>query len=232
MVRVIQKNLVYVIGIPLESATEENLRRQDMFGQYGHLSKIVINSRNPVGDKSNTCGVYLTYDTDEQALACIRAVDGFTYCRRQLKWCCSSLLTQSELRHDEILLRVHPRTEVQQPRLSVPASPGAQRGLFHQGGNDHAAARVLPAHAPGKRILLGRAPAGGDASGVSSSDMCIVVRRRSMPRRCRHCGCRRNCRRSRGRVGVSREFHVASQRVNSVSSLRAGEEEKRRREGE
>jgi singapore isolate B (sub-type 7) whole genome shotgun sequence assembly, scaffold_11 len=85
VVRVIQKNLVYVIGIPLESATEENLRRQDMFGQYGHLSKIVINSRNPVGDKSNTCGVYLTYDTDEQALACIRAVDGFTYCRRQLK---------------------------------------------------------------------------------------------------------------------------------------------------
>ncbi len=84
-IRVIQKNLVYVIGIPIEAADETNLRRQDMFGQYGHLNKIVVNSKNPVGDKSNTCGVYLTYETEEQALECIRAVDGYSYCRRQLK---------------------------------------------------------------------------------------------------------------------------------------------------
>ena len=81
----IQKNLVYVIGIPIEAADETNLRRQDMFGQYGHLNKIVVNSKNPVGVKSNTCGVYLTYETEEQALECIRAVDGYSYCRRQLK---------------------------------------------------------------------------------------------------------------------------------------------------
>lgn len=81
----IQKNLVYVIGIPLESAEEDILRKQDMFGQYGNLSKIVINSRNPVGDRSNTCGVYLTYETESQALECIKAVDGYSYCRRQLK---------------------------------------------------------------------------------------------------------------------------------------------------
>ena len=52
-IRVIQKNLVYVIGIPIEAA--------------------------------DTCGVYLTYETEEQALECIRAVDGYSYCRRQLK---------------------------------------------------------------------------------------------------------------------------------------------------
>lgn len=84
-IRVIQKNLVYVIGIPIESADESTLRRQDMFGQYGHLSKIVVNSHNPVGDKSNTCGVYLTYENQEQALDCIKAVDGYGYCHRQLK---------------------------------------------------------------------------------------------------------------------------------------------------
>lgn len=81
----IQKNLVYVIGIPIEAADEATLRRHDMFGQYGHLNKIVVNSRNPVGDKSNTCGVYLTYETEDQALDCIKAVDGYSYCHRQLK---------------------------------------------------------------------------------------------------------------------------------------------------
>lgn len=84
-IRVIQKNLVYVIGLPIEAADETNLRRQEMFGQYGHLNKIVVNVKNPVGDKSNTCGVYLTFETEEQALDCIRAVDGYSYCRRQLK---------------------------------------------------------------------------------------------------------------------------------------------------
>lgn len=83
--RVIQKNLVYVIGLPIEASSETIIRRQDMFGQYGHLNKVVVNSRSPVCDKSNTCGVYLTYDNEEQALDCIRAVDGFTYCHRLLK---------------------------------------------------------------------------------------------------------------------------------------------------
>lgn len=82
----IQKNLVYVIGIPNDAADESILRRSDMFGQYGNLSKIVINSRNPVGDRSNTCGVYLTYETESQALDCIKAVDGYCYCHRQLKY--------------------------------------------------------------------------------------------------------------------------------------------------
>ena len=85
-VRVIQRNLVYVIGLPNESASESILRRRDMFGQYGKLNKIVFNNRNPIGDRSNTCGVYLTYETNEQALSCINAVDGYMYLRRMLKY--------------------------------------------------------------------------------------------------------------------------------------------------
>ncbi|CBK21272.2 uncharacterized protein [Blastocystis hominis] len=92
-VRVIQKNLVYVIGLPNESASESILRRRDMFGQYGKLNKIVFNNRNPVGDRSNTCGVYLTYETNEQALDCINAVDGYIYLHRMLKCVFSSLFT-------------------------------------------------------------------------------------------------------------------------------------------
>ena len=41
-VRVIQKNLVYVIGIPNDAADEAILRRSDMFGQYGNLSKSTL----------------------------------------------------------------------------------------------------------------------------------------------------------------------------------------------
>lgn len=91
--RVIQKNLVYVIGLPIEASSESTIRRMDMFGQYGNLSKVVVNSRSPVCDKSNTCGVYLTYENNEQALDCIRAVDGFTYCHRLLKWICCLFLS-------------------------------------------------------------------------------------------------------------------------------------------
>lgn len=159
-VRVIQKNLVYVIGLPLEVSSEATIRRKDMFGQYGHLSKIVVNNRNPICDKSSTCGVYLTYDTNEQALECIKCVDGFTLCGKLLKWASLSLPhTQSELRHHQVLLQLHKGTEVHQPRLPVPAPPRQQGGLLHEGGDEHATGRVLPDDAPRRRLAVGRAPA-------------------------------------------------------------------------
>lgn len=42
-VRVVQKNLVYVIGLTSRLANEEVLRRPEYFGQYGKIVKIVIN---------------------------------------------------------------------------------------------------------------------------------------------------------------------------------------------
>ena len=38
--RVIQRNLVYVIGIPPSLASEEKLRRREFFGQYGKVVKV------------------------------------------------------------------------------------------------------------------------------------------------------------------------------------------------
>jgi CCR4-NOT transcription complex subunit 4 len=44
--RVIQKTLVYVIGIAPEIAQEEILKSPEYFGQYGDLTKVVVNTNN------------------------------------------------------------------------------------------------------------------------------------------------------------------------------------------
>ncbi|KAI5149279.1 CCR4-NOT transcription complex subunit 4 [Enteropsectra breve] len=44
-IRVIQKNLVYVIGLPQKYADENILRRHEFFGQFGNIKKIIVNKR-------------------------------------------------------------------------------------------------------------------------------------------------------------------------------------------
>lgn len=77
-VRVIQKNLVYVIGlnpnIPSEDL-QQMLRRDEFFGQYGRIQKIVVNKRVN-GNGNLGVGVYVTFARKEDAARCIAAVDG------------------------------------------------------------------------------------------------------------------------------------------------------------
>ncbi|CAG8543888.1 5882_t:CDS:10 [Ambispora gerdemannii] len=81
--RVVQKNLVYVIGLSPKTATEEVLRSHDYFGQYGKIAKIVVNRRNPPASTvpgapppQPSVGVYITYVRKEDAAKAIDAVDG------------------------------------------------------------------------------------------------------------------------------------------------------------
>ncbi|KAI9020700.1 hypothetical protein CLU79DRAFT_755106 [Phycomyces nitens] len=82
--RVVQKNLVYVIGLHPKLAVEETVRSHDFFGQFGKISKIVINKR-PVVPTTHAGGstsmqpsaaVYVTYQRKEDAAKAINAVDG------------------------------------------------------------------------------------------------------------------------------------------------------------
>lgn len=76
--RVIQKNLVYVIGLNPSIPTEElhhTLRTDQFFGQYGKIQKIVINRRNNSNGNPGL-GVYVTFSRKEDAARCIAAVDG------------------------------------------------------------------------------------------------------------------------------------------------------------
>jgi len=76
-VRVIQRNLVYVTNLALSAAKEEILRRQEYFGRFGKIVKIVIN-RNHVysGPQGPSVSAYITYSSNGQAHSAIKAMDG------------------------------------------------------------------------------------------------------------------------------------------------------------
>lgn len=77
--RVIRRNLVYAVGLPSSIASEDILRKADYFGQYGKISKIVLNrSQTTGGDpRRATASAYVTFAHKEDTLACILALDGF-----------------------------------------------------------------------------------------------------------------------------------------------------------
>ncbi|KAA8534322.1 hypothetical protein F0562_031851 [Nyssa sinensis] len=79
-VRVIQRKMAYVIGLPLCLADEDLLQQKEYFGQYGKISKISL-SRTAGGAVqqfiNDTCSVYITYSKEEEAIRCIQYVHGF-----------------------------------------------------------------------------------------------------------------------------------------------------------
>ncbi|KAJ3017043.1 transcriptional repressor general negative regulator of transcription subunit 4 [Thoreauomyces humboldtii] len=81
--RVVQKNLVYVLGLPPKFATEEVLRTPEYFGQYGNILRVVVNRRahghTPVLAQVPNTGVYITFTKKEDAARSIEAVDGSVY---------------------------------------------------------------------------------------------------------------------------------------------------------
>ncbi|XP_021734920.1 uncharacterized protein LOC110701601 [Chenopodium quinoa] len=89
-VRVIQRNLVYIVGLPLELADEDLLQHKDYFAQYGKVLKVSI-SRTSAGTiqqfANNTCSVYITYSKEEESIRCIQSVHGFILDARPLRAC-------------------------------------------------------------------------------------------------------------------------------------------------
>ncbi|RDW75223.1 hypothetical protein BP6252_06365 [Coleophoma cylindrospora] len=78
--RVIQKNLVYVVGLSPGIREEEmlqTLRGDKYFGQYGKIIKIVV-QKPKQGEPQNgqSIGVYVTFEKKEDAARCIAAVNG------------------------------------------------------------------------------------------------------------------------------------------------------------
>ncbi|KAL2487533.1 RNA binding (RRM/RBD/RNP motif) family protein [Forsythia ovata] len=89
-VRVVQRNLVYVVGLPVNLADEDLLQHKEYFGQYGKVLKVSI-SRTAAGAiqqfANSTCSVYITYSKEEEAVRCIQAVHGFILEGRSLRAC-------------------------------------------------------------------------------------------------------------------------------------------------
>lgn len=81
--RVVQKNLVYVVGLSPRLAREEfipTLKGSDYFGEYGRVAKILISKRPPAHKiqpgHDPSVGVYVTYAQKEDAARAIVAIDG------------------------------------------------------------------------------------------------------------------------------------------------------------
>jgi len=83
-VRVVQKNLVFVVGLPQRLAEAEVLKKNDYFGKFGKIHKVVINhSSSYAGNQGPSASAYVTYVRAEEALRAIQvvnnlAVDGKT----------------------------------------------------------------------------------------------------------------------------------------------------------
>ncbi|KAK4356084.1 hypothetical protein RND71_025055 [Anisodus tanguticus] len=79
-VRVIQRKMAYVTGLPLSIADEDLLQRKEYFGKYGKISKVSL-SRTAGGSiqlfMNDAFSVYITYSKEEEAIQCIQSVHGF-----------------------------------------------------------------------------------------------------------------------------------------------------------
>ncbi|WOL04372.1 hypothetical protein Cni_G13093 [Canna indica] len=90
-VRVVQRNLVYIIGVPSNLCDESILERKEYFGQYGKVIKVSI-SRSASGPSqqtptNGTFSVYVTYAREEEAVRCIQAVHNYVLEGKTLRAC-------------------------------------------------------------------------------------------------------------------------------------------------
>lgn len=85
--RVIQRTLVYVMGLSPRIAKEDILRRHEYFGQYGKILRIQVNSTHLQGTPNGppSCSCYITYSNRDEAEQAILAVDNVVLDGRALK---------------------------------------------------------------------------------------------------------------------------------------------------
>lgn len=92
-IRVVQPNLVYTVGLAMDICHEDVLKEPAYFGQFGKLVKISVNRTNQYvsshASKQHgpTGSAYVTFKRPEDALKCIKQIDGETWKGRQVKAC-------------------------------------------------------------------------------------------------------------------------------------------------
>ena len=96
-IRVLQRNLLYIIGLSFSIAKEDVLKKREYFGKYGKIVKIAVNrkgntndERGRGGDRSGkggsggkeeeTFSAYVTYKKPFEAMEAIRCTNGTLLC--------------------------------------------------------------------------------------------------------------------------------------------------------
>jgi len=88
--RILQKNVVYVIGLTNKLAQKEILQHQKYFGQYGNITKILTNKpktfvKSSLASNDNCNSSYIYYSKASEAAIAILAVDNFKVDNTYLK---------------------------------------------------------------------------------------------------------------------------------------------------
>nr|CAB3260317.1 uncharacterized protein LOC100175100 [Phallusia mammillata] len=85
-IRVLQKNLVFVVGLSHRLSDPEVLKKQEYFGKYGKIIKVVINNNTAyAGSQGPSSSAYVTYSKMEEALGAIQSVNNVHIDGRTLK---------------------------------------------------------------------------------------------------------------------------------------------------
>ena len=80
-IRILQKNIVYIIGLPLNLASKELLSTYEYLGQYGQIKKIIVNKNgyNQNKNSNTTYSAYITYSSFEEASLALLTIDNNFY---------------------------------------------------------------------------------------------------------------------------------------------------------
>lgn len=89
--RILQKNLVYAVGLSLDICIESVLAQNEFFGQFGPIKKISVNRSSPYssGQSRNgpTGAAYVTFENDDDAANCVSVIDGAVWDGHYIRAC-------------------------------------------------------------------------------------------------------------------------------------------------
>lgn len=112
-VRVVQRNLVYVIGLSLSLAREEALKRTQMFGRFGRINRVLVNRGHPYNADAPggpSIAAYILFARDTDASTAARVMNGEVFDGRELR--CSIATTKycdAFIRHGTLCARLFSR---------------------------------------------------------------------------------------------------------------------------
>ena len=88
-IRVICKNILYLIGIPYEIAKEDTLIKKEYLGQYGSIQKIIINKSGYLKNESDypTYSSYITYSSEIEASLALLTLNNSNHFNHKLNAC-------------------------------------------------------------------------------------------------------------------------------------------------
>lgn len=86
--RIIKRNMIYVIGLPEALASQEVLGSAAYFGHYGAIQKIAVNFDKTSGHQrpvNLTASAYITYQSEVDATVALVAIQGCSLGKSELK---------------------------------------------------------------------------------------------------------------------------------------------------